>query len=378
MPYARYLEETNAFALAMREKLARKWPLMLTKAQGLDFIPYSVENGAWVPGPFGGICWWTNGFWPGMMWIAYRMTNEHRYQAEAVRAEEMLDDAFQRMDQLNHDIGFMWHLSSGVHYRLTQNEISLKRTRLAAELLAARFNPMGFIRAWNGDHIGWAIIDCMMNLSLLYWASDYTKDPRYRKIAMIHADTVMKHFLRADGSVEHIVVFDPETMEVLQKPRGQGYSAGSSWSRGQAWALYGFALSYIHTGKRAYLNTAVKVARYFIACVKKDWLPCCDFRQPTDVDLKDNCAGAIAACGLLELARLCESDEQDAFFRAAIFLLRAMDEHCADWGEESPAILQMCTGAYHSASSHHIPMVYGDFFFAEAISKLLGDDMRIW
>ena len=362
------------FTQDVSEKLKSKMPAALRKAQGLDFIPYTVKDGAWQPGPFDGICWWTNGFWPGEMWAMYRMTGEEMYKDEAIRAEEMLDDAFRDYDHLHHDVGFMWLISSGANVRMTGDDAARKRTQLAANLLAGRFNPLGFIRAWNGDCTGWAIIDCMMNLNLLYWASDYTGDPRFRRIAMTHADTAMKHFIRADGSSNHIVVFDPETMDVLDVPAGQGYAPGSSWSRGQAWALYGFALSYLHTGKQEYLDTSCRVADYFIGQVKEDWIPRCDFCQPADDDLKDACAGAVAACGLLELARITENP---AYFDAAVEMLRALDARCADWSEAYPAILTNCTGSYHG-NDHNIAMNYADFYFMEAILKLQGDPFLFW
>lgn len=364
------------FTREITSRLIRKMPSSLQKAQGLGFIPYTVKDHQWAPGPFDGICWWTNGFWPGEMWAMYRLTSDERYRQEAVRAEDMLDAAFADYDGLHHDVGFMWLISSGANFRMTGNDLSRKRTMLAANLLAGRFNPAGFIRAWNTDRTGWAIIDCMMNLNLLYWASDYMGDPRFRKIAMIHADTAMKHFVREDGSCNHIVIFDPETLDVKEIPAGQGYAPGSSWSRGQAWALYGFTLSYLHTGKQAYLDTAKKVARYFISQVQDDWIPRCDFRQPESDPLKDACAGTVAACGLLELAKL-GGDEAALFFNAAVNILRAECTHCADWSDDTPAILTQCTGSYHG-SDHNIAMNYADFYLMEAVLKLTGDTFLFW
>jgi unsaturated chondroitin disaccharide hydrolase len=362
------------FTACMSRKLKEKMPMALAKADGLDFIPYTVRENTWAPAPFDGICWWTNGFWPGLMWAMYRMTGDEAYRREAERAENMLDDAFRDYDHLHHDVGFMWLISSGVHYRITGNDLSRKRVTLAANLLAGRFNPTGFIRAWNDDHTGWAIIDCMMNLNLLYRASEWTGDPRFRKIAMTHADSAMKHFVRADGSCNHIVVFDPETGEALEAPAGQGYAPGSSWSRGQAWALYGFALSFIHAGKKEYLETSQQVADYFISQTEGDWIPRCDFRQPEGDGLKDACAGAIAASGLLELAHLTENQR---YFDAALAMLKALDAECADWRPSYPAILTQCTGSYHG-NDHNIAMIYADFFFTEAILKLRGDDFLFW
>jgi len=170
------------------------------------------------------------------------------------------------------------------------------------------------------------------------------------------------------------VVFDPETLKVVEIPAGQGYASGSSWSRGQAWALYGFALSYLHTKKEEYLHVSQRVADYFISQMQGDWVPRCDFRQPEDDTLKDACAGAIAASGLLALAKL---TGDQAYFDAAVRMLKALDTHCADWGETYPAILTHCTGSYHG-NDHHIAMNYADFYFIEAILKLQGDDFLFW
>lgn len=359
------------------KKLEHKMPYAVQKAREVSFIPYTTRDGAWVPPPMDGISWWTNGFWPATMWQMYLRTGDELYRAEAQRTEEMLDDALREFDHLHHDLGFMWLISAGVNYRLTGDDTSRKRTLLAANLLAGRYNPLGFIRAWNSDRVGWAIIDCMMNLNLLYFAAEHTGDPRFRQIAMNHADTTLRHFVRQDGSVEHIVVFDPETMEVLEKPAGQGCAPGSSWSRGQAWALYGFMLSYLHTGKQEYLDAAKSIAHYFISCVRQDYIPRCDFRQPPTPDLRDNVAGGIASCALIELAKALPDAEGGLYLDAAIQLLRAADASCADWGLHDPAILQKCTGSY-SSQDQHITMNYGDYFMIEALAKLSGEKLRFW
>ena len=355
----------------------KKMYFALKKAEGLDFIPYTVKRGEWF-NP-NSIHWWTNGFWPASMWQMYIQTGDDAFKTEAERAEDMLDVALMDTERLHHDVGFLWMLSSGVNYRLTGNEQSRRRSMMAANLLAGRFNPLGFIRAWNGEkHTGWAIIDSMMNLSLLYWASEEKRDPRYKKIAMIHADTSLKYFLRPDGSCNHIIQFDPETMEVKGIPGGQGFGPGSSWSRGQAWALYGFIISWIHTEKAEYLEAAKRIAHYFIACVYDDWVPRCDFRQPNQPDIRDNSAGSIAACALLELYRLLPQSQRDNYGEAAIRLLKAADVGCADWGKDSPAILQQCTTAYDNEEGIHIPLNYGDYFFVEALSKLRKDTLFFW
>ena len=343
-------------------------------------IPYMGAKDKYLPSPFDGNSWWTGGFWPGLMWQLYKATGEAVYRDEALRVEALLTDEFRRFDLLNHDVGFMYLLSCGAHYRMTGDAQALSDTLHAATLLAGRFNPAGFIRAWPGkDRTGYAIIDCMMNLSLLYYAGELTGDPRFAKIARIHADTTIREFLREDGSSCHIVIFDSETGKALARPAGQGYCEGSSWSRGQAWALYGFTLSAINTGEQRYLDVARRCAGYFISHIREDGLTDSDFCQPADEERIDNIAGACAACGLLELANLVGSEEGEGYRAAAMRLLRALNELCADWSDESTGILQKCTSSYHDdGAGRHVNILYGDYFFVEALCKLRGTDARLW
>ena len=343
-------------------------------------IPYMGAKDKYLPSPYDGNSWWTGGFWPGLMWQLYKATGEAVYRDEALRVEALLTDEFRRFDLLNHDVGFMYLLSCGAHYRMTGDAQALSDTLHAATLLAGRFNPAGFIRAWPGkDRTGYAIIDCMMNLSLLYYAGELTGDPRFAKIARIHADTTIREFLREDGSSCHIVIFDSETGKALARPAGQGYCEGSSWSRGQAWALYGFTLSAINTGEQRYLDVARRCAGYFISHIREDGLTDSDFCQPADEERIDNIAGACAACGLLELANLVGGEEGEGYRAAAMRLLRALNELCADWSDESTGILQKCTASYHDdGAGRHVNILYGDYFFVEALCKLRGTDARLW
>ena len=350
----------------------------LAAQQGI--IPYKSEGGRYVASPFDGNSWWTGGFWPGLMWQLYKATGEQVYMDEALRVEALLTAELRTFDLLNHDVGFMYLLSTGAHHRLTGDAQARTDTLHAATILAGRFNPEGFIRAWpRRERAGYAIIDCMMNLSLLYWASEQTGDPRFAKIARIHADTTLREFLREDGSSCHIAIFDPETGKVLARPAGQGYCEGSSWSRGQAWALYGFTLSAINAGETRYLEAARRCARYFIAHIREDGLTDSDFCQPKDEERIDNIAGACAACGLLELAQLVGGEEGETYRAAALRLLRALNDLCADWNEETPGILQKCTASYHDdGAGRHVNILYGDYFFVEALCKLRGTDARLW
>ncbi len=368
--------ETRTWLDDVHKKLCRKMPYAIEKARQVPWIPYSTRDGGWAPNA---IDWWTNGFWPAAMWQMALATGDARYREEAVRTEIMLDDALAHFDILNHDAGFMWLISSGVRHALEDSAESYGRAMRAAQHLACRFNPNGFIRAWNGAHnAGWAIIDCMMNLPLLYWASRQTGDPRFRLMAERHADTAMRTFVRPDGSCHHIVAFDPVTGDVTDTPCGQGFAPGSSWSRGQAWGLYGFTLSWLQTGRREYLDTARRIAACFVSQLTEDGIPRCDLRQPAEPDLKDCAAGAIAAAGLIVLSRETEEREAAVFLEASLRMLRAMERTCVNWALDDPALLTRCTTAYHDPGGHHITMVYADYFFIEAIEALRGQEMLFW
>lgn len=328
-----------------------------------------------------GINWWTNGFWGGMMWLMYHETRIDKYKDIAGISESLLDLCFQDYYGLHHDVGFMWLPTSVANYKVTGNLESRKRALHAANLLAGRFNLTGgFIRAWNEvddtDTRGWAIIDCMFNIPLLYWASDETGDPRFKQVAIRHADTVMETFVRQDGSVNHIVEFDPFEGGVIRTHGGQGFGEGSSWTRGQSWGLYGFMMSYIHTGKREYLDTAKRIAHYFIANIPRDGVIPIDFRQPEEPKLEDDTAAVIAACGLIEIAKAVGDLEARLYLDNAVRLIKVVEER-SDWTSQSDAIVQKGSSAYHT-DRHHQPIIYGDYYLLEAVFKLKGDDLYLW
>ena len=290
---------------ATLQRAAEKFRASAALAAAEGLIPYKSENGRWIPSPYDGNSWWTGGFWPGLMWQFYAATGDEAFLREARRTVELLTAEFRRFTHLNHDVGFMYLLSCGADWKLTGDAQAHTDTLHAASLLMGRFSPVGYIRAWNGfEQRGYAIIDCMMNLSLLFWASRQTKDPRFAKVATIHADTCAREFIRENGSVSHIIEFDSETGARVKEHAGQGYCLGSSWSRGQAWGLYGFTLAHLNTHEPRYLAAAEKIAGYFMAHIRPDGLTDCDFCQPPEEERLDNIAGAVAACGLLELAKL--------------------------------------------------------------------------
>lgn len=372
-------EENNQWLEEVWEKINVKMSAECDRVG--DSIPYISKDGRYSDMGEINISWWTNGFWAGMLWQMYHATKEEKYRQAAEGVEKRLDTALEGYDGLDHDVGFMWLHSAVANYRLTGNELSKKRGLHAASLLAGRYNPRGrFIRAWNGDHVGWIIIDCMMNIPLLYWASAETKDPRFMFIAMDHADTTLKHAVRPDGSCNHIMILDPENGDLIENPAGQGFASGSAWSRGQAWAIYGFALSYHHTKKQEYLDTAKKVAHYFIAnVVNTDFVPVVDFRSPQDPLKYDTTAGVCAACGMLEIANAVAELEKPMYINAAINILKATERRFCNWNVDEDSIVSYGTARYHGEpSDSHVPIIYGDYFFIESIKRLRNQDFFIW
>lgn len=349
-----------------------------------DKIPYTTVDGRFDDRGEKEIDWWTNGFWPALMVLMYDATKDEKYLKIARSNMDRMDKCFLNSEVLHHDVGFMWNISSGADYRLTGDKKQYNRFLTAANFLMGRYNMNGkFIRAWNNwgneRHDGWAIIDCMMNIPILYRASVETKDERFKMVAMSHADTTMQYHVRQDGSCHHIVEYDYINGGYITNHTGQGYDGYqlSSWSRGQAWALYGFILSYVHTKKQEYLDTAKRVAHYFISnAALAGWLPLCDFRAPEEPVLYDSTAGACAACGLIEIAKNVDEYEQKLYLDAAIKILKAMDEKFCDYDMNTDCILRMGTEAY--SHGRHMDIIYGDFFFAEALHKLRGFGDFIW
>lgn len=346
-----------------------------------DAIPYMPHDGKYTDvAQERGIDWWTNGFWGGLLWQFYGATKDEKYKAAAIAQERRLDEALYRFRDVHHDVGFMWLHTAVAHYKATGDEQAYYTGLHAATLLAGRFNTVGnYIVAWNDNKPGWVIIDSMMNIPLLYWASEQTKDPRFKTIARKHADTVARYLVREDGSVGHIASFDPNTGEFIEQIGGQGYSASSAWSRGNAWAVYGFALSYKHTRNSYYLMLAKRVANYFIASVSRTgYIPRVDFQAPEEPRIHDASAGLCAACGMMEIARWVSREEKRFYETSAVNIIRAIEEKYANWNIDEDGIIGGATEAYHRPSTYEVPLIYSDYFFTEGLLRIMGKEFPIW
>lgn len=368
--------------------LEEAWQATLNKVSrtskriGASF-PHASPDGTYVlEQPY----WWTAGFWPGLLWLLYDESGNETFRSIAEECEERLDEVLDGFDRLDHDLGFMWTLTSVASYKLVGGEQSKRRALKAANYLAARFNLKGrYIRAWNPwhegeDNAGLAIIDCAMNTPLLFWASRVTGDPRYAHLAEAHMDTVLEHFVRPDGSVYHILKFDPETGDFACAIGGQGYAPESAWSRGTAWALYGLTLSYHHMGKMKYLDAAKRVAHFFLSQLPEDHVPHWDFRLPPEVTKhRDSSAGACAASGLLLLAEQVDSLQSHTYREPAIRILESLYRNYGAWEDQSEeGLIREGTSHYPENKNINVPLIYGDYFFVEGLSRIRGTGTYFW
>ncbi len=379
----------NAQDTALFESIWQKVDKKMAKVciRSRNKLPYSAENGVHTDMSEKNVNWWTNGFWGGLMWLMYSETGNEQYRLTAQNAEKLLDGAWENYDTLDHDVGFMWHISSGAAYRLTGDKGSRLRSLYAASVLASRYNPDGgYIRAWNGNRAyGWTIIDCMMNLPLLYRASEEVCDERLKKMAMHHADTTLRDHIRADGGIYHIIEHNPQTGEAIRSYAGQGYGEASCWTRGLSWAIYGMVLSYRYTREKRYLDAAIRCADYFIENIERyDYACPVDFLSPMCDEYFDSTAGVITACGLIDISRETESDDgarAKRYFDAAVKLIKTTAEKFCDLNPDTDCLVIKGTEHYPSDGDMkgvHIPIIYGDFFFAEALTKLRNSTFCIW
>ena len=343
-------------------------------------MPYIPVNGRYSDMGGEHLTWWTNSFWAGMLWQMYHATGAEKYAESAVGLEERLDAALKEYLRLDHDLGFMWLHTAVAHYRLQKDERARQRGLHAAAMLASRFQPAGnYFRAWNTEGESVAIVDCLMNLPLLYWGSEVSGNPAWKRLAMAHADTALTEILRPDGSSNHIVKFDWETGEVLEKPAGQGYGEGSSWTRGLAWAIYGMSLSYRYTKKAEYLDAAKRTAHYFIAnAAVNNYDVVIDFRAPKEPVYYDNTAAVCAACGLLELSEHVGEYEKELYVTSALRMLHRITERFCNWNEEEDGITTSGSARYDRGEDREVPIIYGDYFLTEAVLRLLDKDFLIW
>ncbi|WP_030616201.1 glycoside hydrolase family 88 protein [Streptomyces fulvoviolaceus] len=341
-----------------------------TVAPSVTAFPAETRFEKWVYSQDGG---WVGGFWPGTLWMAWLHSKEEAFRTWALASAEKL--APRRYDTSTHDLGFLFCPSWVTAWRLTGDDAWRTGAVRAADSLIQRYNPRGhFIRAWGAlsdqQNAGRVIIDTMMNLDLLAFASKQTGDPKYLDIAVEHAKTAQRVFPRPDGSTPHVFDFDPDTGAPIGPNTVQGYSPTSCWSRGQAWGIYGFTTMYRRTGDPEFLATARGLADFAVAALTPDHVPVWDYRAPQQPhDIKDASAGAIMACGLLDLSA---ATGRTSYREVALRLLTALSETCLTKNSaRADAVVARCTRNRPAESGIEVSLPYADYYLLEGILRVL-------
>ena len=338
---------------------------------------------------------WTTGFWTGEIWLAYENAATEKEKEEFRRAGEIQVQSFleritNRVNVDHHDMGFLYSLSCVAAYKLTGMEKAKKAALLAADNLLSRFQPVGkFIQAWGEmgakDNYRF-IIDCLLNIPLLYWAFEETGEEKYRDVAEQHIHTALANVIREDNSTWHTFFMDPETGKPDHGATCQGYKDGSAWARGQAWGVYGTALGYRYTKREEYIGYFKRVTDYFLNHLPEDLCPYWDLTfGDGDDEPRDSSSAAIAACGMLEMSRHLEAEEAAYYTSIAGKLMKAMiDRYSVKDKKESNGLLLHGTYSKKSPYNTCTPegvdecVIWGDYFYMEAMKRFLDPDWIIY
>lgn len=338
---------------------------------------------------------WTTGFWTGEIWLAYENAKTEEDKAMLRKAgdcqvDSFLDRILKKENVDHHDMGFLYSLSCVAAYKLTGSLKAKEASVRAADQLVGRFQPVGqFIQAWGemGAREDYRfIIDCLLNLPLLYWASQETGEEKYRNVAERHIHTALANVIRPDDSTWHTFFMDPETGEPDHGATCQGYKDGSAWARGQAWGVYGTAVGYRYTGRKEYITYFKRVTRYFLEHLPEDLCPYWDLTfGDGDEEPRDSSSGVIAVCGMLEMSKYMEAEDSRYYRSVALKLLKSMIEnYMVKNSEESNGLL--LHGVYSKKTPYNTCaeagvdecVIWGDYFYMEALQRVLDPDWKIY
>lgn len=335
--------------------------------------------------------YWTTGFWTGEIWLAYEWSHDEAFRKAAdVQVESFLKRINDKYEVDHHDMGFLYSLSCVAAYKLTESKKGREAAIKAADQLITRYHPVGeFIQAWgpmNEPENYRLIIDCLLNLPLLYWATEETGEKKYREIAEKHIHTAIANVIREDYSTWHTFYFDMKTGAPDHGATCQGYRDGSAWARGQAWGIYGCALAYRYTGEKKYIENFKHVTQYFLEHLPEDLIPYWDL-EFTDGDdqPRDSSSASIAACGMLEMAKYMEEEDALYYTDIAKKLMKSVyDNYRVTDSKISNGLV------LHSTYSNYSPYntcnhegvdecnSWGDYFYMEALTRLAKDWNPYW
>jgi len=373
---AGYWEQALDFALAMIEKnipaFSEGYPAPASVGNVYPVIPNTE---------------WTSSFWNGMLWQAYQYTGDEQYRKAAERTLADYQNRLEKRIETNtHDLGFLYILSCKAEYLLTGN-LEAKKTALeAADLLMVRYNePAGILQAWgdldNPLEKGRIIVDCLMNIPLLFWASDETGESHYREAAVRHLKASRTYLFREDDSTYHTYYFDTETGAPLRGTTAQGYSDSSCWARGQAWAIYGLCLNYRYESDPLLLYDAKRMANYFINRLPEDNVPYWDIVFTSGDEERDSSSASIAACALLELATLLPVVDKDrqVYERVALSMMKSLADSYTSKDEPlSNGILLHAVYGKPFGKGVDECTIWGDYFYVEALVRILRNRPLFW
>ena len=336
---------------------------------------------------------WTPGFFPGLLWNTYEFNQDDKLQAEAIKWTQSLEPL--KNFEEHHDLGFMMYCSYGNAYRITKNKLYKDILVQSARSLSTRYNATtGSIKSWNTFN-SWhgnkkysfpVIIDNMMNLELLFFASEVTGDTSFKHIALTHALNTMKNQIRSDYSSYHVVCYDTLTGKVEGTETAQGLADNSTWARGQAWGIYGFTMVYRESKDKRFLKTAQGMADYFINhpnlpadkvpywdfnLLEKGYIPGVNSNANNVNDLfRDASAASITASALLELS-LYSGVKGKKYYDFAIQILHSLASanYMATPGTNANFILKHSVGSIPHNGEIDVPLIYADYYFLEALNR---------
>ena len=368
---------SKSFALAEQQTkvLLKEIELQLEKSKAENkkpepVSPKTTKDGQLVMVPARE---WTSGFFPGELWYLYEYTGNPEWLAEAKKFTAKLEA--EKFNGRTHDMGFKMYCSYGNGYRLTKDAAYNDILIQSAKTLITRFRPItGVMRSWDHNRDKWGfpvIIDNLMNLELLFYATRVTGDSTFYKVAVSHAKTTMKNHYRPDNSSYHVLDYDTITGEVLKKNTHQGYSHESAWSRGQAWGLYAYTFCYRETKDKAFLEHAEKIAKYILNHPRQapDLIPYWDYDAPgIPKEPKDASAAAITASGLFELS-LYSAQAKEYRAKANTIVENLYKHYSSRPGENKGFILLHSTGSVPGKFEIDVPLDYADYYFLEALLR---------
>jgi unsaturated chondroitin disaccharide hydrolase len=319
--------------------------------------------------------WWCSGFYPGTLLYLYEQTKDDSLYAEAERILKVLEK--EKNNTTTHDLGFMMFCSFGNANRIAPKPGYKDILLTSARSLSTRFNAkVGCIKSWDSrdpnDFL--VIIDNMMNLDLLFWATKVSGDSSFYRIAVTHANTTIKNHFRPDYSTYHVINYHPQTGAVQQKRTAQGAANESAWARGQAWGLYGFTVTYRETKDKRYLDQARYIADFLLSHpnLPADKVPYWDFNAPGIPNaLRDASAASIIAAALIELSEYMDKGPAANYLNVATEILTSLSNSAykAAPGTNGGFIIQHGVGHMPNKTEIDVPLTYGDYYFVEAMIR---------